>query len=356
MRALALGLIIGVVLMEILAVAGGEWHEHWPAVFLLLIILATGVHELGHLIAGWAVGFRFLSIQVGPFLLESEYGILRPRISFDIMALGFAGMFPNDVRRLRTRSLVYIAGGPAANFLTVLSIALVSHLVQTEPTSTIATAVGQLAAVSLVLAMISLAPVQSNDGALIEMLLCSPLVARRWISTLALGTQYNRGIRAKQWKQTWIRAATYVPDNSHGEFYANWLAYLSANDRKDVAKAAQHLERCLTLTPSLTTKLRDLAAVEAAVFSAWYRMELHLAEKWRGQLTKPGSLSRLLQIRLETALHCARSDFGAALTTWQSGFDVIQRLPQMSTTSALVDSWKEWKSEIQERQAALTMA
>src|SRR6478672_3778822 len=75
-KALTTGLVVGVVLMETLALLGGEWHEHWPAIFLALLVLGITIHELGHLIAGWGVGFRFSFIQIGPLLLDSQYGIL----------------------------------------------------------------------------------------------------------------------------------------------------------------------------------------------------------------------------------------------------------------------------------------
>jgi len=90
--ALLAALLVGVVLMESLALARGLWHENWPAIFLLLFLLAVAVHEVGHLLAGWAAGFHFNSIQVGPLSLEDEYGFVKAHFSLDVMYLGYAGM------------------------------------------------------------------------------------------------------------------------------------------------------------------------------------------------------------------------------------------------------------------------
>lgn len=347
-KALAVALIIGVALMEILAMFAGMWHEQWPAIFLLLLILAIAIHEFGHLMAGWAVGFCFNSIQVGPFLLETWYDVLRARISTDLMFLGHAGMYANNVRRLRARSLIYIAGGPAANIATVIFVVVLSHLVPSNPNSSFETVVGQLGGISLMLAMVSLVPITSTDGALIEMLLSSPFTARRFLATMALGSQFKRGLRARDWKQSWVRAAINIPDKSRNDFYANWMAYLVANDRKESELAAQRLERCLELSPLLPSLLRDLVAQEAAVFSAWFRMDSNLAEKWLLQVKRFHSLGPVVQARTEVALYCARCDFQSAIAAWERAFDLVQKLPEKSENSALKESWLEWRTEFEE--------
>lgn len=348
-KVLAVGLIVGVILMESLAFAGGMWHENGPAIFILLCILAIAIHELGHLIAGWAVGFHFACLQVGPLLLEKQYGVIRAQLLTDMMALGFAGMYPDKVRGLRRRMLVCIAGGPAANVITLLFVVVLSNLVSFDSTSRVATATGQLAAVSLLIAMLSLVPLSSSDGALIEMLLCSPLAARRFISTLALGAQYNQGVQPRDWKQTWIKTSTCIPDKSRSDFYASWMAYLSANDRKDADLAAQYLERCLQATPFLTTHFRDLVAQEAAVFSAWFRRNPDLAKKWLLQLKERRSFAPILQARIEVALKCAHGDYHGAMNEWEKGSSLIQKLPMTPSTRALKESWLEWRLEIEER-------
>jgi len=337
--------------MEILALGAGKWDEQWPAIFLALLILATGIHEVGHLIAGWAVGFSFVSFQVGPVCFEREYGVLKMRFSFDQLALGHVGMFANKVRQLRRRSLIFIAGGPAANFVTVILVVFGSHVVSKSATSDPGTVAGLLAAISLVLAMISLVPLGWTDGAIIESLLCDSFAARRYLCTVALGAQSNKGVRARNWKQSWVRGATCTPDNSRNDFYASWMAYLAANDRNDADLAAGYLERCLSATPFLTRSLRNLVAQEAAVFSGWFRKDSELADKWVLQLKTRRSLRPLLQTRLEVAISCAQRDFEGAEMAWENGLKLVQQLPTTPSNQALLESWLEWRTEIQQCQA-----
>src|SRR5450755_4053970 len=119
------------------------------------------------------------------------------------------------------------------------------------------------------------------------MLLRSCDRSRRWLSICAVGNLSNKGIAAKNWRRTWLRSATTVRDASVDDFGGNWLTYVSANDRKDAGVAATHLERCLERAQILPRSTRDVIAQEAAVFSAWFRDDASLADRWVAQLEKP---------------------------------------------------------------------
>lgn len=256
-------------------------------------------------------------------------------------------MYANRVRNLRRRLLIYTAGGPGANLLSVMAVVTISHL--TAADSGVATAIGLFGAISLLLTMISLLPIAPTDGGLIELLLCSPLPARRFMSTVALGAQFTQGIRARNWKQTWVSAATYVSDTSHYDFYACWMAYLSASDRKDALLSAQYLERCLSLTPTLTNRIRSLVAQEAVVYSAWLKRDAGLANKWFGQVDNVSSLQPIPRARIEVALCCARSDFDHATLACEKALGLFKKIPEKPYIRALRESWLEWRDEIEER-------
>jgi len=339
--------------MESLAMAGGLSHEHWPAALLLLFLAAVAVHEVGHFLAGVAVGFHFNSIQIGPLFVEDSYGALRAYFSLDMMALGYSAMYADKARKLRRRLLIYIAGGPVANLLCIIAVAVIGHLLPRSD-SNLATAAGQFGAISLLLAMVSLLPIATTDGGLIEMLLTSPFAARRFISTVALGAQFTQGVRARNWRKTWINAATYIPDKSRDDFYANWMAYLSASDRKDAVLSARHLECCLSLTPALTNRLRSLLAHEAVVHCAWSRRDLNLAERWLTQVKRRRLLAPIDRARIQVALCCARHNFDDAATTCEAALSLFQQMPAKPYIRALQESWVEWRTEIQERKTLLS--
>ncbi len=329
--------------------------------FILLVsalTLTTIVHELGHLFAGWIVGFRFSAIHIGPFSLSIEHGKLKTRLRREMLALGAsgaAGMHVKTVRRLRRRLLIFVAGGPAANLLSIpATVLLVNHVFSGLGETRLGTLAAQFTVFSLLGAMVNLMPIRSvllSDGARIEMLLRSCDRSRRWLSIAALGNLYDNGIRPKDWKRTWQQSASSVPDGSLDAFTGNWFAYASANDRRDVLVAAGHLERCLELSHMLPLSIRDIVAQEAAFFTAWFRDDATLADQWLTQLKKPRRMQRSVRLRLDVALHCAHRDYDAADCSWREGFTLMESSTSGSARQRLKEASLEWREEILGRKA-----
>jgi Zn-dependent protease len=357
-------MLIGLVLaipfvMVVISVANetrrfGEQAANFVLVaYLPCLALAVIAHEIGHLMAGWMVGFRFSSITIGPIALRVEYGRLRVGFRRVLPAGGYAGMHIDRIRQLRRRLLRFIAGGPLANLLTAVLAA--SRLAYSPPRSiALAASIELFWMMSALLAIINLLPLGIGmlytDGARMLMLRSSLPKARRWISLTAIGNQGQNGIRSKFWKRTWVNAAARVGDKSIDDFAANWVAYAAANDRKDAPIAAAHLERCLDLANLLGPSLRDLVALEAAVFSAWFREDAATAQKWFSQINRLKSLPKLMQLRADIAFRCARHDFSAALSRWQETYAFIEKLPKTPMKERLLEGFREWRSEIEQRQ------
>jgi len=276
---IAIGFLISIPLSAILILVSNDARRIWngPAcyvfpTYILSILMAIVFHEMGHLAAGWLVGFRFSSITIGPISLGLEYGRLKLQLRA-VLAGGYAGMHVERLGRLRQRLRVFIAGGPIANLVTAVLCA--SLLIYRPPESTVmAITLEMLWMISAIFAILNLVPyrvgVLYNDGFRILTLRVSPAKARRWICHCAIANQSQSGVRARMWKRTWLDAVGRIRDGSCDDFSGSWLAYLAANDRKDSATAAAHLERCLELTSGLGPSLQDLVALEAATFSAWF--------------------------------------------------------------------------------------
>jgi Zn-dependent protease len=325
------------------------------AYFLALVMIVV-VHELGHLLAGWMVGFHFSSITIGPLSLFMEYGRLRLRLRRTMPAGGYAGMQINSVRRLRRRLLVFTVAGPAANLLSAAAVA--SFLASVPQPGFWLSTLGDLFwMMSVIIGVVNLLPFRFGtlylDGARIWMLLSSRAKSRRWFCLSAIGRQSRTGVPPREFRRTWLRAAEAVEDGSVDEFAGNWVAYLAANDRKDKELAASHLERCLRLVSSLGPSLRDVVALEAAVFTAWFQQNASVAEKWFGQVRKVKALPQLMQLRGEIALCCARKAFGPALSRWQDAFAFAEKLPPTPFKNALLQGLLEWRDEIRERERSL---
>jgi tryptophan-rich sensory protein len=360
----ALGLVIGACMGILFAVIVEKTSSTQSQTnltllsYLAILTLAVTIHELGHLAAGWLVGFRFSLISIRPLSLRVEYGQLKFRLQRDSSSLGYAGMRIGSVRRMRLRFLIFIAAGPAANLLSgPLSPLLVRYIFPSLLTTWVAPFAAGFAALSLLIGAMSLVPFGSNsrsDGARIWMLLTSSSKTRRWITAAALVQQQAQGVRLKRWKRTWLKAVCSVRDASLSEFLGNMLAYLAANDRKDTVTAAAHLERCLELAHLIQPPARDIVAREAAIFCAWFRGNPNLADRWLAQMKRPKQTTSLLQIRTDIALDCARGKFDEALGNWQKGASSIERLPPTPVKVSLTEGWIEWGAEIRERQCQTT--
>lgn len=324
--------------------------------FIFALVLTITVHELGHLLAGWAVGFRFADIRVGPFSLRLEHG--RPRIAFyrETFGSGSAGMYVGSVRRLRRRLMIFLAGGPLANVVSVPTTVLLFNYAFAGLAETwVGTLGAQFTVFSLIAGMVNLMPIKVagllSDGARLQMFFRSRDRSRRWLSIAALASLHGSGIRARNWKRTWANAAASLHDNSLDSFAGEWLAYASSSDRDEASAAGIHLERCLELTCKLPRSARDVVAQEAAFFAAWFRSDVALAEQWVTQIKKPRKLSALVQLRLNVALQCAYRDYERAERSWQEGLELIEKTAVRPIRDGLRESWLEWQIEVENRKA-----
>ncbi|MGB8976294.1 MAG: M50 family metallopeptidase [Terriglobales bacterium] len=358
LQSLLLGFLIGTVPFlsaVILIMAGRQGNDSLDVSLLsacLVLVVATFVHEAGHLLAGWAVGFRFSRIQLGPLSLSIAQGRLRVRLR-EMTALGYAGMHVNRLRRLRRRMLIFLAAGPATNLLSLLVMVLLLYFFPQLINAWVAIPAAQFAVVSCLLGMLSLWPFPStgsSDGARIMMLLRSRDRARRWLNILALIHAHDQGTPVKLCKNSWLRAASSLNDASRDNFRGNWLAYISANGRDNAPIAALHLEKCLELARLLPRSTRDVLALESTVFAAWFRNDALLADKWFAQLQKPNRVTRLAKIRVGIATSCARRDFHNAKKEWQDGLAYIDRAKKVNSQKLLKESWLGWRAEILERE------
>jgi len=267
-------------------------------------------------------------------------------------------MHIETVNRLRRRLLLYAASGPSANLISgTLAALFVSLAAPSFRTTWVASFTAGFSVLSLLMGLLSLVPYGKtlrSDGARIWMLLHSYEGTRRWITAAALASQQRKGVQAKNWKRTWLKAVCSVRDASIDEISGNMLAYIAASAIKDAPTAAAHLERCLELAPLSQPTARDFVAREAAYFCAWFRGDPTLADRWLAQMKRPKLTNPLLQIRTNIALDCARHSFDEATGAWQKGADFIERLPVTVIKGLLQESWREWGDEIRQRQGKTT--
>jgi hypothetical protein len=308
-----------------------------------LVLLAVGVHETGHFMAAWLVGFRpVLSI----FKKSQSFG--QKLRGSEVMAFGCLAMRPKNMEHLPRRLFMVSAGGPLASLLFPIVLENISFKPAWLPNC-----LHFLAACSVLLGIASLLPDLNrsgkfSDGARLVMLLKNDARAQRWLSIVPIVCAWREGTAPQLWPQSWIEAVTARDDDSRDAINANWLAYLWATERQDTTRATSHLEAALGFPEAVLRQLRKRVLLEAAIFQAWFRENPALARLWAGQLGIR-SLSGLQRQRLQIALLWADGQLFDAQEKLSSYLADLTRLPQSAECSLAESGAREWKRQMESR-------
>lgn len=171
------------------------------AAVLLALLVQIIVHELGHLLAGLAGGWRFLAFRVLSVMLVRSGGKLR-LTNFNIP--GTAGqclMSPPERPAAECRLTLYNAGGFAANIILAI-VALALFVACHDGMGFFAQAfVLSLVATGLVLALQNGVPMlvggTPNDGLNLRLLRRDPASARHFVGMLRCNALTMQGVRLK---------------------------------------------------------------------------------------------------------------------------------------------------------------
>ena len=320
----------------------------WLALYGALVI-----HELGHVIAGLAVRFRPNFVIIFPFRFtrtRTGWAVQRERLT---TLSGAASMLPPDSHRLRTRLIIFVLGGPAANFLTFLILRpWLPNLAQAPNTAIFF--FESLANMSLFLGAANLLPFQArgfqSDGARFLMAVAKEQRFRRWFALVRLSTAIASGTRARDLDTALIGQALEFEDRSGDSMRANLIAYSWAADRDEIAGAAGYLERCLAYASKLPNRTRSFLMLEAAVFQGWYREDATRAVKWFDFAGKSRRrFPALYRLRPEIAVLWAEGRHTEAQAKLQEAIAAVQKMPANATRDLLELSMSEWQQKMRSR-------
>ena len=277
-----------------------------PLALLATVYSAVLIHELGHILGGILVGFRFNSLRVSRIQIDRPFKLSLYR-GKSAGASGWARMFPTKTDYLAWRALVMISAGPAANLLTVSVLLLFP-------------ARGLLLAwfftLSLMLGLINLLPFRSgayhSDGSRILMLLSNRARGERWVAMLKLSAELREGVMPEAMSPKYLAKAVALRDKSSDTVAAHVLAYSNAFYLGKDDEAAAMLEVCLQYANCASPLLRASLMSDAAVFQARRRRSLILAQQWLAATTESREIP-WLKTRAEAAILEAQGKIPAAL-------------------------------------------
>lgn len=184
------------------------------------IITAVGVHEGGHLIAGWLNGMRFVVCQTGPiFAVRTSSGLRVGWCGFGQYDSGLAQMVVSEERRFRWRDGWMTAGGPLASLMLAVAAGVAStHLwLPAAVPSDGNQALRLLAGIAGMHFLFSLLPATdrssgiSSDGAKLHMLCTDAEGSNHFAAISVVLNRITQGERPRYWDAQLLARAARDP-------------------------------------------------------------------------------------------------------------------------------------------------
>jgi len=249
------------------------------------LFLAVVLHEIGHLIGGLLVGFRFSLVAIGPFMVRRRGNAIRFEWNWQLRLRGaVAATYPPDTQNLNRRMAVAVAGGPVMNALLIL---LCVPLLLWLPSDAYPTLWLFLVMVvfSCVITLLSVTFVSRSmgflcDRARLQVLLSQGQDGHRFGAALALTAASMSGVRPRDWDPLWIDQATALRDGEFDDLVAHLFAYAHWLDRSDPVRAGEALSYVLDHRANLPPMIQPGVNLEAAYFTAWEREDTATARQW----------------------------------------------------------------------------
>lgn len=294
---------------------------------LFITVAVVAIHELGHVAAGLAVGFRFHWIAIGPLRIDRSF-----RLSFvrGHWHGGWASMLPATRSSLRARTAVFVAAGPIACIAVALAALPFSHRWPAQ----------FFVFASFLSGVSELMPLRTRtilfDGWRLWMLARNVAWCDRMMAVLALAHDLRSGVEPEQLAAEDIARATAFCDESADTVVAHAFAYSNAFHQRRNDDAARLLETCLRYAGFAMPPLHEALMCDAAVFQARRRARPDLAQQWLESIQNPG-----YRARAEAAILEVNSNFDGAIAK------LAEVPPLNEVDSRMLDRWKSELASLQ---------
>jgi hypothetical protein len=312
-------------------------HSSWVRLLgtLLVLLLITTVHELGHAAAGLSCGMKLRAFFVGPFqwrMRDGKWGFhFNPKGI--LLAEGITGIVPSSGKMPRWLYLAMIAAGPLANVLTGVSALLIAS---TLPLSSPAQAGGLLAlcgAWSLALAAGNLLPFRTasgySDGATILQLLTGGTLADLHMAIAAIGSSLVSPTRPKDYDILTIQRAACGVAQGRQALLLRLYAFSHCLDRGKNREASEALAQAESVYLQSASEIPADLHTCFVFGTAYVRRDARAAREWwdKMQSKKPANFNADYW-RAESALHWIEGDLEKANQAWEKSNALAQQLPK----------------------------
>jgi len=215
---------------------------HFPLMLLLFyvgVFLVINIHELGHLIFGKLLGYRFLMFRAGPLSIQKENEKLKFTFIKNVGYGGLCAMIPGENASLKDFA-VYSTGGILFNVLTGIGF-IISSFSLPQPVFT-AVPLFLTGVVSIFLALLNAWPFfsmnQPTDGMMFYSILRKNPLAERFYESVILSKKLAMGVRPKDLGLTPVD----LPLKDFHELSTVFYLYFMEMDQGHVEKAGEYLK------------------------------------------------------------------------------------------------------------------
>jgi len=289
---------------------------------VVALIVSVLVHELGHVIAGFATGLRVARVSLGPLEIR-DFG--RPRLRIVPSLQAGVVLVPYEraasLGPLRWGLIISTAAGPLVGLgFGGALIALAGGLHLRGPVSPLEMA-GQ---VSLILGVLNLLPLRTGEALADGRRIFSLLLRTResghiLVATMMLGEALS-GRRPREWDAGLLGVLERSPE----EPFARLCLYEAAMDRGEIELAGRHLDAAVDLRKENWNAADAILFAEAAYYAARHRGDARAGRSWLA-VADGWTVVDYLRARAEAAVLCAE---GRALEGRQravAGLAALQR-------------------------------
>ncbi|MDX2153656.1 MAG: hypothetical protein SFV54_23135 [Bryobacteraceae bacterium] len=303
---------------------------------------ALALHEFGHVLGGWASGFRLYLFAAGPVRLQRIGG--RLKLSFNSsLALwgGIAASLPVrpdlDVPQMRAALTRIVAGGPALSALGALALLIPANI-----------AVTTFGLTSLLVAIATLIPNRmggyASDGCRLRQLLTNHPESGRWMA-LALLAGYSESVRPAEWPAPLVAQASEPHTATNDGISGAWMRASSHLDRNEIDLAESWLAFALDNECAWPAVMRPLLHADAVFLHALHRDDSAAARRHLPRLKTRGLLPAYVPALAEAAVLAAEGQRSAAAAQLERA-----RLPKDAALSSQLA--RELAEKIRRRIAA----
>jgi hypothetical protein len=308
---------------------------------LPVLYLMIWVHELGHVVAGLAVGFQFVFLSVGPVQLRLKNGKLRlSMVRRKGFRGGMAGAYPASAEDLPRRYLIYAAGGPLGG----LGFAAASYAAFTlVPLQSMWwRAILTFAALEgLFASLLNLIPLRyaglRMDGAYLLSALRGDERDRNLFAHLALIAAILKGIRPRDWDPSLVMRSPSPGQRGMDILYIDLMKCYYAWDRGEIAEAGTCFERVMEREDDYPLVNRKALYYEAAYFWARHRGDTVQATRWMSSKGTEIIPEGYYQPALDAAIAYADGIPEIAVERARQAIDLLEESPFLGTAKMMRD-------------------